>query len=65
MEKFKEMRLAGMSGWEWGSITAVFLLALLLRTAVPSLTEFKADEARLITLAWEMAEGQNFASAGD
>ena len=53
-----------MSGWEWVWLTAVVLFAAILRLGWPGLTEFKADEARLIALAWEMAEGQSFPLRG-
>ncbi|MCA9957777.1 MAG: glycosyltransferase family 39 protein [Anaerolineales bacterium] len=39
-------------------VTAVLLLAAILRMGWPGLTEFKADEARLLQLAYDMAEGQ-------
>ena len=41
----------------------ILLVAGLLRMAKPGMTEFKADEARLLTLALDMAEG-NFALRG-
>ena len=37
---------------------AILLLAGTLRMAAPGLTEFKADEARLLSLAYDMAEGE-------
>lgn len=42
---------------DWLLLAAILLLAALLRCFAPGWTEFKADEARLLTLAWEMAEG--------
>ncbi len=39
-------------------VAAILLLAGALRTAAPGLTEFKADEARLLSLAYNMAEGE-------
>lgn len=45
-------------------ITAVILLAAVLRMGWPGLTEFKADEARLIKLSFEMAEFQTFPIRG-
>lgn len=56
--------LKQITWWEWVWLTAVVLLAAGLRMGWPGLTEFKADEARLITLAWEMAEGQSFPLRG-
>lgn len=41
-------------------LAVVLLLTAVLRTSLPSLTEFKADEARLTLLALEMAEGTAF-----
>ena len=43
---------------EIGLLLLILLLAALLRMAAPGLTEFKADEARLLALALDMAEGQ-------
>ena len=43
---------------EIGLLLLILLLAGLLRMAAPGLTEFKADEARLLALALDMAEGQ-------
>lgn len=43
---------------EIGLVGFILLLAGLLRMAAPGLTEFKADEARLLALALDMAEGQ-------
>ncbi len=42
---------------EIGLVLFILLLAGLLRMAAPGLTEFKADEARLLALALDMAEG--------
>ncbi len=44
-------------------VLLILLVAGLLRMAAPGLTEFKADEARLMALALDMAEG-NFALRG-
>ncbi len=41
-------------------LAVVLLITAVLRTSFPSLTEFKADEARLTLLALEMAEGSAF-----
>ena len=41
-------------------LAVVLILTAVLRTSFPSLTEFKADEARLTLLALEMAEGTAF-----
>ena len=47
------------SSWvEWLLVAAIVLLAGALRMAAPGLTEFKADEARLLALAYDMAEGE-------
>ncbi len=43
---------------EVGLVLLILLLAGLLRMAAPGLTEFKADEARLLSLALHMAEGK-------
>jgi 4-amino-4-deoxy-L-arabinose transferase-like glycosyltransferase len=43
---------------EWFLIGAILLLAGALRMAAPGLTEFKADEARLLALAYDMAGGE-------
>ena len=43
---------------EPGVVLLILLLAGWLRLAFPGLTEFKADEARLLDLALDMAEGQ-------
>lgn len=43
---------------------AILLLAAFLRLGWPGITEFKADEARLLMLAWDMAEGERFAVRG-
>jgi hypothetical protein len=43
---------------EIGLVLLIILVAGLLRMAAPGLTEFKADEARLLALALDMAEGQ-------
>ncbi len=49
----------GLAGWvELSLVGAVLLLAGALRMASPGLSEFKADEARLLSLAYDMAEGE-------
>lgn len=56
-----------LSAWlrlEAVQISMILITAALLRIAFPGWTEFKADEARLLTLAWDMAEGQSFALRG-
>ena len=50
--------------WEIILIIGIILLAGLLRTIWPGITEFKADEARLMTLAMEMAEFKTFPLRG-
>ncbi len=45
---------------EFVLLAVVLLLTAVFRTSFPSLTEFKADEARLTLLALEMAEGSVF-----
>jgi 4-amino-4-deoxy-L-arabinose transferase-like glycosyltransferase len=46
------------SKWiEYLLVGFILLLAGILRMAAPGLTEFKADEARLLTLAYDMADG--------
>ena len=50
--------------WEIILVTGIILLAGILRTAWPGITEFKADEARLLTLAYEMAEFKTFPIRG-
>ena len=50
--------------WETLTIVGIVLLAGLLRTIWPGITEFKADEARLMTLAMEMAEFKAFPIRG-
>ena len=42
----------------------VLAVAALLRMAFPGMTEFKADEARLYTLAYDLAAGQNIPLRG-
>jgi 4-amino-4-deoxy-L-arabinose transferase-like glycosyltransferase len=49
---------------EWLLPAAVLLLAATLRLAWPGLTEFKADEARLLALSLDMAAGERFAWRG-
>ncbi len=43
---------------------AVLAVAALLRMAYPGMTEFKADEAHLYTLAYDLAAGQNIPLRG-
>ncbi len=45
-------------------LALILLLAALLRMGWPGLTEFKADEARLLALALDMAEGAYFPLRG-
>jgi 4-amino-4-deoxy-L-arabinose transferase-like glycosyltransferase len=49
---------------EWAVLAALLILAAGLRMGWPGLTEFKADEARLMTLALDMVEGQRFPIRG-
>jgi 4-amino-4-deoxy-L-arabinose transferase-like glycosyltransferase len=42
---------------EWTAVAALLLVAGALRMAWPGITEFKADEARLLSLALEMRQG--------
>lgn len=53
-----ETRPGRMTRWEWVVLAAVIALAAVLRLARPDLTEFKADEGRLLTLALETSGGQ-------
>jgi 4-amino-4-deoxy-L-arabinose transferase-like glycosyltransferase len=50
--------------WEWLLVVSILLLAGSLRLGWPGLTEFKADEARLLALAWEMVETRQLALRG-
>jgi 4-amino-4-deoxy-L-arabinose transferase-like glycosyltransferase len=50
--------------WEIITVSGIILLAGLLRTLWPGITEFKADEARLLTLAFDMAEFKAFPIRG-
>ncbi|MFK7805679.1 MAG: ArnT family glycosyltransferase [Anaerolineae bacterium] len=50
--------------WEIIIACAIILLAGVLRTIWPGITEFKADEARLMTLAFDMAEFKYFPIRG-
>jgi len=45
-------------------LAAVLLVAAILRMGWPGMTEFKADEARLLALALNMVEGQGLALRG-
>ena len=45
-------------------VCAILLVAGFLRLSFPGITEFKADEARLLMLAADMAEGNGFATRG-
>ena len=48
----------GPAPWlEWLLVAAILLLAGALRMAAPGLSEFKADEARLLALAYDTGEG--------
>lgn len=49
---------------EIGLVGAILLLAVALRMGWPGLTEFKADEARLLALSLDMAEGLAFPTRG-
>jgi len=48
----------GMGRWEWAALAGVLATAAVLRLAYPGLTEFKADEARLLALALDMVDGR-------
>ena len=50
--------------WEWLLVALILLLAAGLRLAWPGLTEFKADEARLLTLSFEMVAERRLALRG-
>ncbi len=50
--------------WELATLTVIILLAVVVRMGWPGLTEFKADEARLLSLAWDMAEWKYFPIRG-
>ena len=52
-----EARPGRMSRREWAAVVALLLLAGAVRLARPDLTEFKADEGRLLTLALATAGG--------
>ena len=45
-------------------VCGILLVAGFLRLRFPGVTEFKADEARLLMLAADMAEGRGFATRG-
>lgn len=47
-----------MTRWELALLLAILLLAAVVRLARPDLTEFKADEGRLLTAALTMSDGQ-------
>ncbi len=49
---------------DWLLLGGVLLAAALLRCLWPGWTEFKADEARLLSLAWDMADGRLFPLRG-
>ncbi len=53
-----EARPGRMSRREWAAVVALLLLAGVVRLARPDLTEFKADEGRLLTLALATAGGE-------
>lgn len=69
IEIIKNEREGGRPGW-WAPrrqmvlLLAVLLLASVLRMGWPGLTEFKGDEARLMTLSLEMASLQRFPLRG-
>jgi 4-amino-4-deoxy-L-arabinose transferase-like glycosyltransferase len=50
--------------WEWFLAALILFLAGGLRLGWPGLTEFKADEARLLALAFEMIEERRLALRG-
>jgi hypothetical protein len=50
--------------WEWFLVALILLLAGGLRMGWPGLTEFKADEARLLALSFEMVEERRLALRG-
>lgn len=52
------------SSLEIAAVVAILLLALVLRMGWPGLTEFKADEARLLALSLQMAGGEAFPLRG-
>jgi 4-amino-4-deoxy-L-arabinose transferase-like glycosyltransferase len=54
---------AQVTRWELAALAGLLLLAGVARLAWPGLTEFKADEAWLLTMALEMADG-DFAVRG-
>ncbi len=59
------MRFAKLiTKWEFFTLAALLLLAVTVRMGWPGLTEFKADEARLLALAWDMAEWKYFPIRG-
>jgi len=51
-------REGGSRWWEWAALAGILLVTAVLRLAYPGLTEFKADEARLLALALDMADGR-------
>ncbi|MEM8863502.1 MAG: hypothetical protein AAGD96_34775, partial [Chloroflexota bacterium] len=58
------MQLQPIPRWELLTALAIIVLAGVLRTMWPGITEFKADEARMLTLAYEMAEFKTFPTRG-
>jgi hypothetical protein len=62
------MRAAAVSWrdvlWSWGPEAVILALAAVLRLGWPGLTEFKLDEATLISAAQAMARGHNLPLAG-
>lgn len=44
--------------WEWAALAGILAITAVLRLSYPGLTEFKADEARLLALALDMADGR-------
>ncbi len=49
---------------EWVALALILLLAAALRMGAPGVSEFKLDEARLSTLALDMARGRHFPLLG-
>ena len=61
----RENRLSSLSRRTvWLALLAIVFLAAVLRMGWPGLTEFKADEARMVSLALDMIEGRRLATRG-
>ncbi|MEM7801358.1 MAG: hypothetical protein AAF633_19345, partial [Chloroflexota bacterium] len=45
-------------------VLLIVILAMVARLYLPGITEFKADEARLLALSWEMADLETFPTRG-